>query len=889
MLNSLLRGFRAHHFTRTWRESGEFTLRAAALQPAIRPVIETLERRVLMSSIQWANVGSNWNTGSNWVGGVVPGSGDTAVFPKATTIVNPNLTAAASVSGITIDNSAANYSITETGSQTLSIGSGGLGVSAPTGTSVDATTIGPNISLSASQTWSVANNNVSTTLTAAGVISGSGALTKVGGGTLTLSATETYTGDTTISLGTLKLGVANALPGSSSSGNLIDNATLDLGGYSAAIGGLSGSGTVTTSAGAPTLFIGANNASASFSGTLQNGSGTLAVAKIGTGTETLNGSSANSFTGLATVSGGTLVLGMSPGGAPNYGSAIQGNVLIDSGATLQETAGGQINNSSNMTIAGGTYNLNGQVEGINNLTMTGGAYTNTSPGYLVLGTGSSNLGVLTTNASSTVATLAGAISFRGNNTFNVASGTVPGGVDLLVNGSIFSDSGSGGLLLNGAGTVELNNSSDTYTGNTTLSSGSLILNNLATFTSPLVDNTAVTFNQTTSNLSYYHTISGSGAVIKTGSGTLSFVASSTSNTYSGLTTISGGTLSLGMTPGAAPIWGSAIQGNVLVDAGATLLETQPGQINDSSNMTLAGGTFNANGQIEGINSLTMTGGSYTNSSPGFLVLGTGSSNLGVLTTNPSSTVATLAGTISFRGNNTFNIAAGTVPGGVDALLSGDVFTDSGTGGLIKTGAGTLELTDTRNSYNGSTIVSAGTLRVDGSLPSTSAVTVDSAATLNGTGSIPATVSVASGGIFSPGDGIPGALSTGNLTLASGSNFNDTINGSSAGSFGEVNVTGAVSLASPSLNLTGTRTNHDGDVITLINNDGTDAVSGTFLNLPGRIPRHGQWRELCPELSRWNRERCHAHRFHAAACRQRQLQRLGKRHAHAKRRPWRARQ
>jgi hypothetical protein len=41
----------------------------------------------------------------------------------------------------------------------------------------------------------------------------------------------------------------------------------------------------------------------------------------------------------------------------------------------------------------------------------------------------------------------------------------------------------------------------------------------------------------------------------------------------------------------------------------------------------------------------------------------------------------------------------------------------------------------------------------------------------------------------------------------------------------------VALISASLNLTGTRTNHDGDVITLINNQGSNPVSGTFLNLP----------------------------------------------------------
>ena len=108
---------------------------------------------------------------------------------------------------------------------------------------------------------------------------------------------NTYSGTTTISAGIFQVGDANAIPTRS---DVTDNGTLDLDGFSDVIGALSGTGIVTSNvAGAATLNIGASDNSGSFTGVIQNGSGTVTVTKAGTGTETLAG--ANTYTGVTTI------------------------------------------------------------------------------------------------------------------------------------------------------------------------------------------------------------------------------------------------------------------------------------------------------------------------------------------------------------------------------------------------------------------------------------------------------------------------------------------------------------------------------------------------------------------------------------------------------------
>jgi uncharacterized repeat protein (TIGR01451 family) len=139
-----------------------------------------------------------------------------------------------------------------------------------------------------------------------GVIAGAGSLSKMGTGILSLAGANTYTGATTISAGTLRLGANNAI-GSGSAVTVAAGATFDLNAFSDVIGSLAGGGTVTSSAAGPvTLTEGGNNTTTSFSGLIQNGSGTVALTKLGTGTLTLSG--ANTYSGNTTVSAGTLLV-----------------------------------------------------------------------------------------------------------------------------------------------------------------------------------------------------------------------------------------------------------------------------------------------------------------------------------------------------------------------------------------------------------------------------------------------------------------------------------------------------------------------------------------------------------------------------------------------------
>ncbi len=117
-----------------------------------------------------------------------------------------------------------------------------------------------------------------------GAISGSGNLNKAGSGTLILANSNSYTGDTSISQGTLQLANAAAVQNSTVSVNVDNGLQFSSGIGTFNVGGLSGSNALTLSdtGGSPvTLAVGGNNANTTFSGSI-GGNGTLV--KDGSGT-----------------------------------------------------------------------------------------------------------------------------------------------------------------------------------------------------------------------------------------------------------------------------------------------------------------------------------------------------------------------------------------------------------------------------------------------------------------------------------------------------------------------------------------------------------------------------------------------------------------------------
>jgi len=591
--------------------------------------------------------------------------------------------------------------------------------------------------------------------TVAGQISGPGGLGIAwDGGTLILNGSNSYSGTTTIGTygltywnstsanPTLQLGNSNALPygnavafGTSANNN---TAKLDLGGFSPFLTSLTGGGnaTVTTTTGTPTLTIGLSNASSTFGGIIQNGSGTIALVKTGTGTQTLSG--INTYTGLTTVNGGTLVLNA---GNFNVG-IITGGAVVNNGGTLQVAGAG----SSGIYPTGNTTVVT--VNGGGSLIFTGNA--NAAP-YVGTITLSNSGGLLPTVSSPDGTAVRFGYSANGNvnsygistNTFgnainliNSSSGanpfTVTAGASntLLISGIISDYPGYTGtpVIFSGSGTTILSKT-NTYSGTTTVSSNStLLVTGLlgnGSYAANITENGSLIFSNS-ANQTLSGTLSGSGTFTQAGSGTTTLNFDNIYSGFNGFTVVSAGVLAVNGSTSGGKSWSGAGISN-----GSTMIFTPSNNdalfiaqtLSGSGNWIINAASYGSDiygNRVDFTGSNSTSSGTFTVTNYGSmwiennqLAIGSNSSvNLAGTNTrlqfyNSSATIAGLTGngTVDIQnGTGTLSIGAGDV----SSLFSGVIRNSAGTLHLAKIGTGAFTLSGA-NTYSGVTTIGQGTL------------------------------------------------------------------------------------------------------------------------------------------------------------------------------------
>ena len=544
-------------------------------------------------------------------------------------------------------------------------------------------------SVSSAHFFSVARGQGSVDLNIlAGIADGSSSsqsLVKTGSGILQLSGTNSFTGGTQIQAGALVLGSNYAIPAASSL--TLSVGTLNLGGYA-------------NTAASLVMQNGLISGNGSFSAASVNlQAGTLAGSLVGTGSlsKTTSGvvtiTSSNNYSGGTTLSGGTLMVS-----ADNNLGATAGALALD-GATLQ-VLGTSFTSTTRLvttTSNGGTISV---ADPNNTLTLAtqnlagSGALTKAGQGGLQLGgsIGSTAItvqdGILQLTGSAGQLTANPALSL-----WNVASFSFSNH-----NESVSTINLTGGTINTGTGTLNLAGSLNyaqsiwpaTIEGNLSLgtAAGAFSVNLGASI-----------------GLTVAANISGSpaGGLVKTGNGLLLL---SGADSYTGVTTISGGALQANSGAGLPGSSNLTLNGGVLQSNGAATFTRLLNSSSTDVQWTSLGGGFSAGG-----GTLTIDLGGNGSGTGGPITWGTtvGTNIVGTLMFGSLSAAGEtdFLNPIDFHGaSRTIQVTAGQ--GGDFAQVAGALSNSTGTAGLIKTGNGMLALAGS-NTYNGTTTVNAGTL------------------------------------------------------------------------------------------------------------------------------------------------------------------------------------
>ncbi|QHL90472.1 autotransporter domain-containing protein [Sphingomonas changnyeongensis] len=542
----------------------------------------------------------------------------------------------------TVDNSQPNFPVSQIGSGVQPVMDGGtLLVDAP-GTVTAAITIN-------AAGGTVDTNGLDSTFS--GDLSGTGGLTKTGAGTLTLTGANSYQGGTTISGGRLVASTGSIV------GDVVNNAVFEMAQASDGTfaGSISGTGQLVKS-GAGTLTLTGTNS--------HQGGTTVEAGRLVASTTTLSGNvTNNSVFELAQASDGTFAGAISGTGQLVKSGAgtltltgtnsHQGGTTVEAGRLVASTTtlSGNVTNNGVFELAQtGNGTFSGAISGTGQLVKSGA-------GTLTLTGTNSHQGGTTVEAGRLVAsttTLSGNVT--NNGVFELAqtgNGTFSGAI-----------SGTGQLVKSGSGTLTLTGA-NSHQGGTTVEAGRLVAS--TTTLSGNVTNNGVFELAQTGNGTFAGAISGTGQLIKSGTGTLTLTGT---NSHQGGTTVEAGRLVASTT---------TLSGNVTNNGVFELAQT--------GNGTFAG-AISGTGQLvkSGAGTLTLTG---TNSHQGGTTVEAG--RLVASTT-------TLGGNVT--NNGVFELAQTS-----NGTFSGAI---SGTGQLVKSGTGTLTLTGT-NSHQGGTTIEAGRL------------------------------------------------------------------------------------------------------------------------------------------------------------------------------------
>ena len=686
------------------------------------------------------------------------------------------------------------------------------------------------------------------TLSLSTQLTGTGGFTKAGAGTVVLSGNNSYNGGTAINGGVLSLGS----PGAVGTGNIsfgggtMQFTSANTTDYSARITGSSGPISIDTNGqtvnfGSPIVF-----------------SNTGGLVKAGSGTLTL--SAGNSYLGGTTVSGGTLVaasnsaLGSGAGAvvlwpssgtaaldftsaAPSIGSLASGgsgsaSVVLGSAVGNTPTLLTAGANNSSTTFSGAISDLSSAALGaIGSLAKTGSGILTLTGVNTYSGSTAVNQGTLeaTSAASLPGYNLSNKVSVAGSATLAVQTGNGTAGWSSTQIGSLLGDAGwANNTTVFG---IDTTNGNFTYGGNITqtlgltkLGANTLTLTGANTYSGVTVINGGI--------LSLGSTAAIGGGSIIFGGGTLQFTPSNTTD-YSARITGSSGPISID-TNGQAVRFGSSIASSNT----AGLVKIGNGTLTLGANNSYTGGTTVSGGTLVAASNSALGGGSvilspssgtatldFTSSAPliGSLASG-GSGSASVVLGSAALNTATL---LTVGGNNSSTIFSGAIS---DLSLSAS----AAVGSLTMTGSGTLTLTGV-NTYSGTTTVAAGLLDVAGtaSLPGYSTpgfVTVAGGATLAVQPS-----SGTAGWTSAQIGSLLGSVAWSNSTAAFGI---DTTNGSYTYSGNLTNPIGLNKLGANILTLTGSNT-YSG--ATTVSAGGLSVASTASLpgyNTPGSVTMAG---------------------------------------------------